>query len=119
MQRTRYVFSIVAMLMLVLSACSAQPTQEQPTAAITQIIEPAFTPPANAPQSEAEVPRVSIEEARVALESGTAIIVDVRSPGAYDTSHIAGAVSVPLGEIERNPTGLTLDKDQWIITYCT
>ena len=62
---------------------------------------------------------MSIEEARAALENGTAVIVDVRSPDAYETSHIAGAISVPLGEIERNPTGLSLEKDQWIITYCT
>jgi 3-mercaptopyruvate sulfurtransferase SseA len=119
MQKTKSVFFVIAMLVFVASACGAQPTQAQPTPAITQIIEPAFTPSDNIPRSEAEVPRVTIEEARVAVESGTAIIVDVRSSGAYEESHIAGAISIPLGEIERNLSGLTLDKDQWIITYCT
>jgi hypothetical protein len=118
MQRARSIF--ILLFVLALSACSARPTQSQPTVAPTQVIESgqAITP-GMIPQSEAEVPRVSIEEARAALESGTAVIVDVRSPSAYEESHIAGAISVPLGEIERNLTNLTLEKDQWIITYCT
>jgi rhodanese-related sulfurtransferase len=62
---------------------------------------------------------VSVEEARAALDSGAAVIVDVRNPTAYEASHIAGALSIPLGEIESNLTSLTLDKEQWIITYCT
>ena len=57
--------------------------------------------------------------ARAALERGEAVIVDVRSDAAYEVSHIAGAINIQLGEIETNPTGLNLDKDQWIITYCT
>jgi rhodanese-related sulfurtransferase len=34
-------------------------------------------------------------------------------------SHIPGALSIPLAEIESNPAGLNLDKAKWIITYCT
>jgi len=57
--------------------------------------------------------------ARVALESGAAIIVDVRSKQAYDESHIPGAINILLGEFETNINGIALEKDQWIITYCT
>jgi hypothetical protein len=109
---------LLVALLFILSACSAQPTEVQPTLAPTQIVEPASTP-AHLPQSEAGVPRISVEEARAAFESGAAVIVDVRSPDAFDLSHIAGALSIPLGDIEENPAGLTLDKEQWIITYCT
>ena len=120
MKRTKSILFLLLPLVIALSACSAGPTQAQPTSAPTQIIEPVFTQPAgDIPLTEAEVPRVSIEEARAALESGAAIIVDVRSPSAFESGHIAGAISLPLGEIERNPTGLSLAKDQWIITYCT
>jgi rhodanese-related sulfurtransferase len=70
-------------------------------------------------QSEAQVPRIPVEQALAALQSGAAVIVDVRSMEAYDASHVAGAISIPLAEIETNPTGLSLEKDQWIITYCT
>ena len=62
---------------------------------------------------------MSLEESIAAMQSGEAVIVDVRSAQAYQASHIPGAVSIPLGEIETNPTGLNLDKDKWIITYCT
>lgn len=105
---------------LILIACSAQPTQVQPTPEGREIGEPAFTPSTeNLPQSDADVPRITVEEAKAAVESGEAVLVDVRAPGAFEASHIAGAVSVPLGAIERDLTDLPLDQDQWIITYCT
>jgi len=118
MSRKVYVLLAISVLILSASACSAQPTQSEPTAP-TQIIEPVFTQsPSDLPLTEAEVPRVTVEAAKAALDSGAAVIVDVRDPVAYETSHIAGAINIQLGEIETNPTGLNLDKDQWIITYC-
>ena len=94
------VFFILAFITLALASCSS-------------------TASTQAPVTEAEVPRVSLEEALTAIQSGEAVVVDVRSAEAYAASHIAGAISVPLDEIESNPAGLDLDKDQWIITYCT
>ena len=71
------------------------------------------------PLTEASVPRVIAEEAKLAFDNGEAIIVDVRSAESYAEVHIAGAISIPLGEFENNITNIPLDKDQWIITYCT
>ncbi len=115
---------LLLLLPLVLSACSTPATQieppTQPTSAATRAISQASPQsPAKLPATEAEVPRVSLEDARAAIESGDAIVVDVRSDAAYAVSHIPGAINIPLGEIESNPTGLNLDKDRWIITYCT
>lgn len=114
------IFLAVAFLTLTTLACNALlplPTEESPP---TQVIEPVFTQPqGNIPQTEAEVSRVTVEEAKAALDSGAAIIVDVRSQSAYDASHIAGALFIPLGEFETNIANLDLGKDQWIITYCT
>ena len=119
MQRTKHIL-LILLVVSILSACSAQPTQAQPTSAPTTVLETALTQSSgDLPQTEAEVPRVSLEEAKAALDSGAAILVDVRSPDAFEESHAVGAISVPLGEIERNITGLPLEKDQWIITYCT
>jgi 3-mercaptopyruvate sulfurtransferase SseA len=116
----------VIILAFAIQACNTLTPTTEPTIAptqtlaATQIIEPVPTqPPANLPQTEAEVPRVSVEEAKAAFDSGAAIIVDVRSAGAYAASHVPGAINIQLGEFETNPTGLNLDKDQWIITYCT
>ncbi len=71
------------------------------------------------PQTEDAVPRVTVEEAKSALEDGKAIIVDVRSAESYAAGHMAGAISIPLDEFENNIQNLSLNKDQWIITYCT
>jgi hypothetical protein len=119
-------FLIATILVSVLAACAGGPTQVQPTpasptSAPTQIVEPVLTQAVDGdlPETDADVPRVSLEEARAALDSGAAVIVDVRSPEFYEASHIPGAISIPLPEIERNPTDVALDKDEWIITYCT
>jgi len=112
----------ISILILATLACNASvPTiTAEPTATMVVIVEPTSPPQqAGLPATEAEVPRASIEEARVAIDSGAAIIVDVRSADAYALGHIEGAINIPLGEIETNPTGLDLDKEQWIITYCT
>ncbi len=45
--------------------------------------------------------------------------MDVRSTESFVAGHIAGALSIPLARIESNPASVTLDKSQWIITYCT
>lgn len=110
--KTRWIGLLL--LALTLSACSAS----APTAmAVT--VQPTFLPADGLPQTEADVPRVTVEEAKAAFDSGAAIIVDVRTTQSFVTRHIAGAISIPLTRIEDNPKSVTLDKSQWIITYCT
>lgn len=107
-------FLLLALLILFASACSAQPVQPTRTA------EPVSTPsPARLPLMEAEVSRVTVTEAKAAFDSGAALFVDVRSAEAFEASHISSSINIPLGEIESDPAGLDLAKDQWIITYCT
>ena len=115
MSKTKIILA-AALLIFTLSACSAIVPTAEPTYVI---VEPTYPPTQSTILTEASVPRVSIEEARVAQTSGAAIIVDFRSKQAYDESHIPGAINILLGEFETNITGITLDKDQWIITYCT
>ena len=64
-----------------------------------------------------EIERVSLEDAKAALDAGTAVFVDVRGVDAYDMSHIPGSLSIPLAELESRLA--ELDPNQWIITYCT
>jgi hypothetical protein len=72
---------------------------------------------AEIPNSEIDVPRVSVADAKAAYDTGTAVFLDVRDAGSYTRSHIAGAISIPLGEL---PTRVDeLDASSWIITYCT
>lgn len=113
---------LVLSILLLVTACSplTVPSAPTPKPALTTIIELVPTPtPGSAPLTEAEVPRISLEKAQAAIASGAAVVVDVRSQEAYAVSHIPGAINIQLGEFEANPTGLNLDKEQWIITYCT
>jgi hypothetical protein len=131
MRRTKP-FLLLLVLMSIMSACSAPATEITSTLAPvtttlaptqvtpTQIAESVSTQlPGTVPLTEAEVPRVTVEQAKEAFDRGEAIIVDVRSTDAYAVSHVAGAINIELGEFETNPTSLNLDKNKWIITYCT
>lgn len=107
-------------MMLATSCSTSTPTQElAPLPAVTLVQETPAASQNGLPGTEAEVPRVTVDETVAAIQNGEAVLVDVRSPQAYQAGHIPGALSIPLGEIETNPQGLSLDKEQWIITYCT
>ena len=97
---------------------SLQLSRAEPTPIV--ILEPGNpSTPSNLPLTEADVPRASLEEAYTAYVAGAAIIVDVRSKEAFTERHVVGALSIPLDEFEINIGGVNLDKEQWIITYCT
>ena len=64
-----------------------------------------------------DIERVSLDDAKAALDADTAVFVDVRGDQAYAAAHIAGSISLPLVEIESRLG--ELDPNQWIITYCT
>jgi 3-mercaptopyruvate sulfurtransferase SseA len=115
-KKINLLFSLL-ILLVAASACSPATPTALPTAPVT--IEPTVTVPGGLPQTEADVPRVTVEEAAAAIENGDAVVLDVRSAEAYQASHIPGALSVPLFDIESNPASLNLDKEKWIITYCT
>jgi len=73
-------------------------------------------------ESPFEVPypnvvRISIQDARAAAETQNALILDVRDAGTYGSSHISGAVNIPLDQLASRMN--ELPKDRWIITYCT
>jgi hypothetical protein len=64
------------------------------------------------------VPRIAPEDLKGRLDNGEAIlIVDVRSVNAFKTQHIAGAISVPLKEIESRLGEFLLEEE--IVFYCT
>jgi len=68
-------------------------------------------------QSEADVPRISVEDAKKDADAGIAVIVDSRADVQYKSEHVAGSINVPLGsQIERFSE---LPKDKKIIVYCS
>ena len=75
---------------------------------------PPYTPTPNLLDS----PRISPEEVEAKLATGSNIvIVDTRSKAEYERTHIAGAISIPVGELEQRYSELRSYDE--IITYCT
>lgn len=74
---------------------------------------------AQAPQADtvATAPRISVADAKKALDAGKAVLVDVRGADSYRQEHAKGAVSLPTHEIAARAG--ELPKDKQIITYCT
>lgn len=94
-------------LLVVVAALALAPPVSAPSPTPTQ-------PPAVA---QADIPRATLDEAKAAYDAGSAVFVDVRDAGSYAISHIAGAASIPLVQLEQSLD--ELDPAQWIITYCT
>jgi rhodanese-related sulfurtransferase len=74
-------------------------------------------PPHRAYASPADVPRVTVEEAKKEVDAGTAIIVDSRGEQAYAQEHIAGSVNIPGGSSDEKFAALP--KDKKIFVYCS
>lgn len=66
--------------------------------------------------SDADVPRITIEDAKKALDDGSAVFVDSRSAEAYKEEHIKGAVIIEGAESNRFSK---LPKGKKIIVYCS
>ena len=64
-----------------------------------------------------EIPRLSVDEAKAAFDSGEAVFVDVRPVESFEQDHIPGSLSIPLNEVEARLG--ELEEVAWIITYCT
>jgi hypothetical protein len=77
----------------------------------------------NTPASPTPLPgapnasRVTLAEAKTAHEDGSAIFLDVRTTESFQLKHITSAVSIPESELLSRFN--ELDKNAWIITYCT
>jgi rhodanese-related sulfurtransferase len=61
---------------------------------------------------------VSPQEALRMVESGSAILVDVRDEGSYVEAHLAGAILVPLDQVPARAQVLAA-QGKTVITYCS
>lgn len=65
----------------------------------------------------AAAPRITVAEAKKAVDAGKALLVDVRSAQAFQMEHAKGAVNIPVSEVSTRAGELPRDKQ--LITYCT
>lgn len=57
---------------------------------------------AGTPLPQVDVPRVAIDELQSEIKSGKApMIIDLRDPQEYQNYHLAGAINIPLDEVEQ------------------
>lgn len=66
--------------------------------------------------SEADVPRISAQDAKKEVDAGTAILVDGRGDTVFQAEHLPGAISIPYNADDRFDQ---LPKGKKIIIYCT
>ncbi|WP_080846273.1 ArsR/SmtB family transcription factor [Cytobacillus gottheilii] len=66
--------------------------------------------------SNLDVNGVSLEELKEKMESGEAILIDVRPKEEFNESHIPGAVSIPIEEL--NEKLASLPKNCEVVAYC-
>src|SRR5690625_2866024 len=63
-----------------------------------------------------DVDRISLEELNERMDNGEILLLDVRPRSEYESSHIPGAISIPVEELEEQYS--TLPTDQEIVAYC-
>jgi 3-mercaptopyruvate sulfurtransferase SseA len=121
MKRNKKILLLPFLLVLSGLACNASLPQNEPIVTHSPIVTLTPEGPGTgiAPLSEAGVPRITVEEAKAAFDAGQVIIIDVRGPESYAGSHAEGAINIPLGVFESDIENIELEKDQWIVTYCT
>lgn len=72
----------------------------------------------HAPIADLEsVPRISVEDLKDAMNSGSVAVVDVRNEESWEAGHIPGAKHIPIGEIAARSG--ELPRGRMIVTYCT
>jgi 3-mercaptopyruvate sulfurtransferase SseA len=111
----------IAAIML-LAACNSTEQQRAAGNANTNTAGPAPNPNTPASQSAPATPsdgvrRVTPAELKQAVDSGSAIIVDVRGASAYETAHIKGARWIPTDQVLAKAE--ELPRDKMIVTYCS
>lgn len=99
------------------SSSQQQQANANKTTASSNINMKAETSSQSHQDSEDNMKRISIDEAKAAVEAGKAIIVDVRDAMAYKTERIKGSINIPMSEFETRYKELPADKQ--IIPYCS
>ena len=61
--------------------------------------------------------QISAKDALEKLKNG-ALVIDVRSPGEFNSGHLAKSINIPLDEIETALPKRVKDKNQGLLLHC-
>jgi rhodanese-like protein len=109
--RLIFTFFVISLLgTLVQTGCNSAEQKTKNGGPVAVASPTAVTPSDNAR-------RITVAEAKDALEKNEAVVIDVRNEASYNAGHIRGAKLIPVGEIANRVN--ELPKDKLIITYCS
>ena len=108
MRLRAYFSAILLVVAATLIACNSAEQKKPDVAAAGK--------PTSAPAPGDGVRRVTVQELVDLVGKGQAVIVDVRTAGAFSEGHIKGALLMPHNEIQNHLSELPHDK--LIVTYC-
>lgn len=108
--------AIMLFAFLILTGCTQTATTQQ-NAEANVAKEAMSVPPQPKAETEDDMKRISVEEAKAAFDSGKAFFIDTRDAEAYKAEHIKGAVNIMANEIQDRYKQLPTDKQ--IIVYCS
>ena len=109
-----WLVAVAAVVLLGLLAVVFLLNRDQQPAASTAALP---TAPAQQEIPYPAVARVTPADAYASVNSGQAVIIDVRDRESYDKAHIEGALSIPENELAARRG--ELPQDRQILTYCT
>jgi len=66
---------------------------------------------------EKKAPRIALDDAKKAFDSGEAVFVDTRGSAFYSNEHVKGAINVPSSDFDN--TYKSIPKNRKIIAYCS
>jgi 3-mercaptopyruvate sulfurtransferase SseA len=64
-----------------------------------------------------DAPRITLDDAKKAFDSGTALFIDTRGDAQYKSEHIKGAINITMSDVEARLKEIPADKK--IIAYCS
>lgn len=67
--------------------------------------------------SAAEISRAQVR-ARLAADTGSLVVLDVRTPEEYAAGHVPGAINVPYDQIASRLAELEASRERPIVVYC-
>jgi 3-mercaptopyruvate sulfurtransferase SseA len=68
------------------------------------------------PLGSDNIPRITVAQAKQAMENGEAFFIDTRGADAYQREHIRGAINMPMSEAADRAK--ELPKNKLLIAYC-
>ena len=70
------------------------------------------------PTTEAEVPRISVDDLKKSIEARSVVVVDVRGQQAYEAGHVKGALLWDEAQADKLVESFK-SGGKTIVTYCT